>query len=332
MKNNKGGIDYSQWKYDKKRLGFSSARYHNEEDNENQPRTNGLELYDMHQKALRKYNDEENRQLQNYNADFQNALSYEDYQKAYTTTSKLKKSEIITAIVLMVSGLLITILLTTLLAQGLNIGHLMGKMNRAQVKKTDYYAVQIGSFISESEALNASKTIRELGGGGYIVVDGSYRIIAGVYPKAEQALTVMANTTQFASSQYVISIPSVSFNFSEKKIKEAVEESLSQWDEIYKKLYNHSILLDKGQTTDAVVLQDIKLTHDGLKSQIDEYAVLTQNQSRLEHIRIRAGLLSMLSTLHSLLDITQTNSLSSEIKYAYTKILFEYRDLVKEIG
>lgn len=330
MKNKKDGIDYSEWRYDKKRLGFGNARYHSEEYYQNSE-NNCLELYNIHQKDVTKYNDN-TRQVANYDEDYQNALTYEQYHNVHSKTDKLKKSEIITAIVLMVSGLLITILLTTLLAQGLNIGHLMGKMNRAQVKKTDYYAVQVGSFTSESEALNASKTVRQLGGAGYIIVDGAYRIIAGVYPKAEQALSVVANTTQFSSSQYVISVPAVSLNFSDKKIKEAVEKSLSQWDEIYKKLYNHSIELDKGQTIDAVVLQDIKLIHDNLKSHIDEYTALIQNQSRLEHIRIRAGMLSMLSSIQALTNIAKTDNLSCEIKYAYTKILIEYRNLMKEIG
>jgi hypothetical protein len=326
MKNNKGGIDYSEWSYDKKRLGYYNADFQLEQDFSAQKNT-GLELYDKNQKSLSSYKEKD----QQYDNHAYNPLTYKDYQAAYPKTNKLKKSEIITAIVLMVSGLLITILLTALLAQGLNIGHLMGKMNKAENKKADYYAVQIGSFISENEALAASNTIRQLGGGGYIVVDGSYRIIAGVYPKYEQALTVIANTTQFASSQYVITVPTVSMNFSDKSIKKAVEKSLSQWDEIYKKLYDHSILLDKGQTTDTAVLQDIKIIHDNLKTHIDDYSDLTKNQSRLEHLRIKSGMLSMLSTLNSL-NTAQKEKLSSEIKYAYTKILIEYRDLAKEIA
>lgn len=329
MKNNKGGIDYSEWSYDKKRLGYSKDYYDNEEYT-NSPQSNSLELYKIDQRSLSRYDHVE--QLQSYDSDHQTALTFDQYQKAYPKTSKLKKSEIITAMILMVSGLLITIFLTILLAQGLNIGHLMGKINQANSKKTDYYAVQIGSYITESEAKNASNAIKELGGAGYIIVDGSYRIIAGVYPKEEQALTVIANTTQYASSKYIISIPAISLNFSDKKIKQAVEESLSKWDAIYKKLYEHSILLDKGQTTDVAVLQDIKLTYDSLKAYIDEYTQLTKDNSRMEHIRIKTAMLSMLTTLNSLINTVQKQKLSSEIKYAYTQILIEYRNLAKEIG
>lgn len=321
MKKGKGGfdygIDYSEWSFDRQRLSLNNY-YQEQLDNES---------FDD--------SDNTNYQEQNLYKDdnlYIDRAYYHTLPYTKSTKPKLKKSEIITAIALLVTGFIITVLLTTFLAQGLNIGHLMGKLNKAEVKQSQYYAVQIGSYTSESQALTASQAIRELGGAGYIVMDGPYRIIAAVYPEEDQALSVMANTTQYASEKYIITVPEIAMNFSDKNIKEMVEKSLSQWDAIYKKLYNHTIKLDKAQTTEAAILLDIQKAYDDLNKHYSDYNQLTQELTRVEHIYIKNGLKGILATLKTLLNTNTDGKLSSDLKYAYTKILIDYKNLASELS
>jgi hypothetical protein len=318
MKKGKGGIDYSEWSYDKKRLSYSNF-YQEQSDNDNY-----YDAYNANQSQEQDYYNDDNLYL---DRNYYNALPY---TKSYKP--KLKKSEIITAVALLLTGFFITVFLTTLLAQGLNIGHLLGKLNKAETKKTQYYAVQLGAFSSESQALTASEAIRELGGGGYILVDGPYRIIAAVYPEEQQAISVMANITQFSSEKYIITAPEIVMNFTDKKVKEMVEKSLYQWDAIYKRLYNHSIQLDKAQTTEVAVLQDLQLIYGDLDKHLNEYDQLTKDLSRIEHIYIKTGLKRLLTTLKSLLNIRSNAQLSSDLKYAYTKILIDYKNLANQLN
>jgi hypothetical protein len=299
-------IDYSEFSYKKQRLGVDSddERY-----------------FDNDINSDRNYNDEH---LYIGGTNYR-ALPY------VKAKPKLKRSEIITAVVLLITGFLITVLLTTLLAQGLNIGHLLGRLSKAEVKQNKYYAVQLGSYASESQALTASQAIRELGGAGYIVMDGSYRIIAAVYPEEEQALSVMANANQFSLEKYVIIVPEIVLNFSDKNVKETVQKCLSQWDAIYKKLYDHSIKLDKAQTTEAAVLLEIQLLCDDINALLNQYDELTKDAFRVEHIYIKNGLKNILATLKTLLNSNTEGDLSADIKYAYTKILIDYRNLANQI-
>ncbi|HEY8418981.1 MAG TPA: hypothetical protein VIL03_00865 [Clostridia bacterium] len=305
-------IDYSEFSYKKQRLGVD-----NQERKDERYYDNDIEDSD------REYNDDEHLYIGGTNY---RALPY------VKAKPKLKRSEIITAVTLMITGFLITVLLTVLLAQGLNIGHLLGRLSKAEVKQTQYYAVQLGSYASESQALIASQAIRELGGAGYVIVDGSYRIIAAVYPEEEQALSVMANASQYSPEKYVITVPEIAMNFSDKKIKEIVQKCLSQWDAIYKRLYDHSIKLDKAQTTEAAVLLDIQRAHDDINSLLNQYENLTKDASRMEHIYIKNGMKNILATLKTLLNAKTDEKLSADIKYAYTKILIDYKNLAKQIN
>ena len=318
MKKGKGGIDYSEWSYDKKRLSYGNF-YQEQSDNDNY-----YDAYTANQIQEQSFYNDGNLYL---DGNYYNALPY---TKSYKP--KLKKSEIITAVALLVTGFMIAILLTTLLAQGLNIGHLLGKLNKAEIKKTQYYAVQLGAFTSESQAITAAEAIRELGGGGYIIMDGPYRIIAAVYPEEQQAASVMANITQFPSEKYIISVPEIVMNFTDKKVKQMVDKSLNQWDVIYKRLYNHSIQLDKAQITEVAVLQDLQLAYDDLYKHLNEYDELTKDLSRIEHIYIKTGLKKILSTLKSLMNTLSNDKLSSDLKYAYTKILIDYKNLASELA
>ncbi|HEY8423772.1 MAG TPA: SPOR domain-containing protein [Clostridia bacterium] len=326
MRKGKGGIDYgidySEWSYEKHRLSLDNHQKHSDD----------FIAYD--------YNDDHyietniNQEQGYYNdrtlysgGNYYNALPY-----AKSDKPRLKRSEIITAAALMLSGFLITILLTTFLAQGLNIGHLLGRLSKAEVKQKQYYAVQIGSYASESQALQASQTVRQLGGGGFILVDGSYRIIAAVYPEEEQALSVMANAGQYSPEKYVIVVPEIVLNFSNKQIKEITQKALSQWDDMYKRLYDHAIKLDKAQTTEAAVLLDIQRAYDDLNALLNEYTRITKDQTRVEHIYIKNGLKNILAALKTLLNARTEGNLSADIKYAYTKILIDYKDLANQLS
>lgn len=311
MKKDRGGfeIDYSEFSYKKQRMGFNQEQPPEEE-------------YIEDNLSERDYYNDSNLYI--------GSSSYPALPYA-KSKPKLKRSEIITAVALMITGFVITVLLTSLLAQGLNIGHLLGRLSKAEIKQNRYYAVQLGSYSSESQALAASQTIRQMGGAGYIVMDGSYRIIAAVYPEEEQAQSVMANAKQFSPEQYVIAIPEIALNFSDKKVKEIVQKCLSQFDAIYKRLYEHSIKLDKGQTTEAAVLLDIRQAYDEINSLLSQYEELTKDITRVEHIYIKTGLKNILSALKPLLNANPNGNLSSDIKYAYTKILLDYKDLASQI-
>lgn len=324
MKQEKDGIDYSEWKYDKLKLNGGQIRYQSE-NNYNDDDNNNNENYP---KRLGQY-----RISQRENTGTQYALNAGQSQYySQKPKGRLKKSEIITAISLLLSGLIITIYLTAMLAQGLNIGHLIGKMNKAEINQKQYYAVQIGNFPSETQAVTAAESIKILGGGGYIVNDGTYRIIAAVYPDENLAVSVMAGITEFSAQQYIINVPKIRLNFDDKAISEAVKKSIALWNDVYQKLYNISLSLDKGEIIQSSAKLQIKTLQDSISEHITAYANLTEGESRLDHIRIKAGMMSLVASLNSLSSPQTEKDLSSQIKYVYTKILTEYRSLANELN
>ena len=105
------------------------------------------------------------------------------------------------------------------------------KSSKITLVAKKYYAVEVGSYASESTALYFASTIKKRGGAGGIFYDGSYRVFASVYLSKEDAQSVAQKMldSDLNGKMYVFEFKKTKIDFSDGKtlfLKELANLSL----------------------------------------------------------------------------------------------------------
>ena len=93
------------------------------------------------------------------------------------------------------------------------------KSSKITLVAKKYYAVEVGSYASESTALYFASTIKKRGGAGGIFYDGSYRVFASVYLSKEDAQSVAQKMldSDLNGKMYVFEFKKTKIDFSDGK-------------------------------------------------------------------------------------------------------------------
>lgn len=361
MKKNDEGLDYSQWywrknsqkkeevRYDNFYNGNSSGYedyYYNGQVN-NYLRIGGGNNQGEHEQnpnnenhkptVFQYYRDYSPRQLEAPKQKNATIATYEDiYSNYYTAkkkTFKFTKGETALSLSLIICGLALAIALSILLASGLNIGHLIGKVEQAKVSAKSYYAVCSQIAESEKTAFANADTIKKQGGGGYVLTSsGKYYVVAAVYPTESEAKAVISKNAGANFILYEIKAHEVRLNFKEEADKELANKALGFYDSCYKTLYDIALKYDSGEITADQAKLQITGCQKEIAAFLKEYDNAIKNNGLATHLVIRSKLTELNQALKSLSSINLSgDNLSSAIKYEYTKILHSYSSLTAQL-
>lgn len=180
---------------------------------------------------------------------------------------------------------------------------------------TTYYCVQTGVYNDRDTANYYASLEQTRNSGGYILYDGTFHVIASIYPEERQATTVAKRLTQggVSASVYPITVERIYDSSLSPNDKEAMYTAFSTFDTCYKELYELSNLIDQ----DNVSTGEVTTRLYSLKEFVTKQKSLVTNIYSNDAIKLSA---CMNATLEIINNLSSTPS-SSDLRYAYTAIL-----------
>ena len=192
------------------------------------------------------------------------------------------------------------------------------------------YAVQMGVFSVEENAQSYSKTIRKLGGAGYVhEEEGFYYVFAMCYSEKDDALSVTSSLKDQGYSGYVYTLTHQGLKMEVRGAEDALQrlnlasECISG---VVSRLEDASILLDKAEVDVITPLNEIKNELKTAREIFEEYSSNENDGfSRLgEFCKAVENEVSNVIQLEG-------SELSWGLKHATVSAAFMLRDVVGEI-
>lgn len=181
------------------------------------------------------------------------------------------------------------------------------------VKGARWYFVSFAAVSDYEQAVLSSEALREAGGGGYIVNDGTYHVTGAVYSKKSSAAAVVAKQTA-AAELYELEIPTVSLRGTYDK---DVLDAFSIHKTVYDELSGLVDAFDNGTTTGAVLRYALEKLQAKLTS---AYGAVSAESGKTEEIL--ADYLKKLSEALSVEDNEEKSTVCARFRYALCEIVY----------
>lgn len=212
----------------------------------------------------------------------------------------------------------VLIILVCLSITLLALDHLTGAINPvSSITDTGvtYYCVQTGVYTDQDTANYYAGLDKTRASGGYVLYDGTFHVIASIYPLESQATTVAKRLTDGGSSAsvYIITVPPFpTSNLDEEEIQ--VLNTVSNFsDQCYRELYELSNLIDQENITAG----ELSTRLYSLKQFVTKQQSLVTNVYTSDMLKLSA----CIGATVEIIDTLGANPTSSQLRYAYTAIL-----------
>lgn len=189
------------------------------------------------------------------------------------------------------------------------------------VKSKSYYVLQAKECASESESVAACLAARRMGGGGYVINDGVFRVTMAVYLTESDLLSVMSrlDEEEFVFKKYVVRLPELRLKRMENDAQTDKAFSLITYpDTVIRKLYELNLSLDKREISESAAI----LTLHGISAAVTEKSADAESDGEL-YLRVK----TFYAKLSDVLAVASSQSgltLSVRLKYAATEAAYEY--------
>jgi len=184
---------------------------------------------------------------------------------------KLKKHHFLYLIFVTLSVILVIINISDIFSGLLTHSGSLFFKQKIEVSSYSVYAVSGDDFDNEIDAKFFSSEVKSLGGSGYIIKSGEYFVIVSSYPNLTEAHEIQSNLIQLGYNSRIVNIhiPEVSI-FYQGKNATFFKNCISIFRDIYKDIYENSILLDQQKITNSKINGCISAYISKL-SAIDDY-------------------------------------------------------------
>lgn len=190
---------------------------------------------------------------------------------------------------------------------------------------TDYYFVSVGTYTELSSVESASASLVVRGGAGYVINDGEFSLIAGVYSSESDASIVASNI----SSEYEnVAVEKHTINMFRLVLageddKAGIVMLYKYPYEIFDIVHRLSESLDRGEITESYVIYNLQ----SLKTSIEEKIALCNSVAGYggELALFFGDIYSGIDNLCS----SYSRNLSGGLKYLMCDIVYKYEQIVK---
>ncbi len=196
------------------------------------------------------------------------------------------------------------------------------------------YAVYTTSHTNKVQATESSESCKSLGGAGYVhLQNNTYYIIASIYENLEDAKKVKLNLIETKPSCDILELQIKKTTFSNNlkpEEKEVLNQSLSLFKNTYKKLYDLSVSLDTSIITEVNAQLSINEIGGEVSKVQNNFNTMFNDNLSSYLILIKTKLNSLNTTINNLIN-QKSYSLTSNIKYAYSSVVFSLKSLSEEL-
>lgn len=210
---------------------------------------------------------------------------------------------------------IVVCLCVTLLALDELTGAMSPSVTASASAGTTYYCVQTGVYTDRDTANYYASIDKNKASGGYVLYDGSFHVIASIYPEEHQANLIAKRLTDggVSASVYDVTVyPALDSNLSDEEQNELLSAS-EFTDECYRELYELSNLLDQDNITSG----ELSTRLYSLKQLVTKRQGLVTN----DYSKCALKLSACMGATVEIIDALGSSPTSSEIRYAYTAII-----------
>lgn len=250
-----------------------------------------------------------------------------------TTTRGHSRQRDIVAVLMVVICFCLTIVSADIISGGEifnNLAEVLSSNNGAPI----YYAVEVGSFPDIESARATSEVYRLRNAGGYVINDGSYRVIAAVYANKNDAETIVEKLISDGLSGSIYEIRGAKVNWDKYgEVGKDIEAAVNQCDIIYNRLYEISNNLNKELITEQDAKLEIKALQNEIEATRNVFMDKTKDYAYDDTVlMVRAELAAYIAILENLNnDTIPRPSLLADIRYSYTMIAHMYCKLLRTL-
>lgn len=197
---------------------------------------------------------------------------------------------------------------------------------------TEFYFVEIKSFMTYNEANNLATSIQSMGGAGYVYYDGYYHVLAAYYPNENDAKKVCENLKAEYETVKVFTLTTDKFSKSNSlsaqennKISEMIDANLN----LIEQVYINTIAYDTSSINESQLLMNLENLKTHFKNTYDEYSsLLKQNDKFTKSIKCLNKILNSTDNFKSICDGQQ---ISYKIKYELIKIVINHSSFLASL-
>ena len=198
------------------------------------------------------------------------------------------------------------------------------------VKGRTFYAVYTSETAVESEAQSAAAAIKAAGGSGYVYNDGTYKIIAAVYPDAASADAVAERLSAEGTkaARLELEVPRLRLDVADEAARTRLAAAVYYtYGELYDSLYEISLGLDEHRLSESAAVRLMAQ----YREKAAEYAGYIAELSAADPAdKTLSGLNGAYAAVTGALSAAQSAEEvkpSARVKYAIADILFTMRAL-----
>lgn len=199
-------------------------------------------------------------------------------------------------------------------------------------RQTNYYALALDYYVDESIASMTADELRQLGGGGYVLFDKGYYLIASVYGNSADAEAVLERLKSQSARIYKITVKEPELNWCSKDEKKQIKNALTYADLIYNDLYAISCAIDNGKMSEYEARAEIKVLLNKITNLKADFEKTAKN-SNIKITKVNVEIAIAVAMLDNLLNNKLPRyNLVSDVRYTYTAILIGYKNLLDNIN
>lgn len=261
-----------------------------------------------------------------------------DYSKYYYKPQKnqtRKKLKLNFSVVFFVLALILVVgFFSYAFSNFLTIGKIVNINTNFITTGKTFYAVSLETEKTIQSANERAKEYKQKGAAGYVYNAGAteYKILSSAYTNKNDAQAVLENLKQSGISAEIIELKLFPINLKislNSNSSEILKKGLNLFYSNYLSLYNLGNKLDQNKLDETSVKKEINNIINENESVIKEISKTFSSSSNIAVLYSKIYLEQINKVLNKLL--TTENLFSSEIKYSYFEIIFQYLNLQDEI-
>ena len=202
----------------------------------------------------------------------------------------------------------------------------------AKSEERTFYMLAIGGYDDMTFARNTAELVKDRGGAGYVVTDGTngIEIIIAVYEDRSSAEAVLNTIEDRSAYLKEVAVKKSDFDWCEGELKTAVKDAMTYFDLAFDSLYETSNSLNDN----AISLEQAETQKKVLSARIEDlksnFYSKTGGEGGEQVTEIKLALI----TTSALLDNIKFDSVSkacSSIRYQLVQLVYCYAALMKSI-
>lgn len=259
--------------------------------------------------------------------------AYANYYYKYNKKGKFKTKLLI--ILFCLFTIMVVVFFSISFSNFLTISKIVNVNSNYIYENRTLYALSLYSSNNKTEVNTYSDNIKKQGGAGYVYKNNDiYYVLSSIYKSSGEANKVKNNLQENGVNSEIIKIEIPAINFKATlttNSSKILSEGVGLFYNNYSDLYNLSVEFDKQNIDTIKAKSKINDMHNQNLKIVKNFSNYFNQSTNVYILYVKIYLNKLNSVINDLLNLDDSENLSSSIKETYCNIIGEYLNLYKEM-